>query len=319
MQKGTEMAKSKERKQQIDRYQEVTDKIVAMLESGRKPWQNPWDRAGAAIMSRPINAATGKPYSGINHVVLLANDLSMETGDPRWCTYNKAKEKGWQVKAGSKAETIYFYSKIELKSELDEDGNPKSIPMLKAFPVFHASQMDNIPEFKPVAKPHDWSVIEAAEEIIRNSGALVRHGGDRAFYSPTTDHIQMPPKEAFKSVEGYAATKLHELGHWTGHESRLARTFGKSFGDEAYAKEELRAELASAFLASELGVSAELENHKNYIASWLEALKNDKREIFRAARDAQKIADYVLGLHPALKTTLEAEEEVEATPMKMAG
>jgi antirestriction protein ArdC len=311
------MAKSKTNKAPVDRHQEVTDKIIAMLEQGRKPWVNPWDKQGAAMMGRPINAVTGKAYSGINHMVLLANDLSLQTGDPRWCTYNAAAEKKWQVKQGSKSETIYYYNQVQLKNELDAEGNPKTIPLLKAFPVFHASQIENIPEYVPTARNHDWSVIEAAEEIIRSSGADVRVGGNSAHYSPVTDHIQMPPKESFHTVEGYAATKLHELGHWTGHHSRLNRTFGKAFGDENYAMEELRAELASAFIGSELGLTAEIENHVSYIGSWLEKLKNDKREIFKAAKDAQKIADLVLGYHPNYK--IEAAPEEDAPAMKMAG
>ena len=315
------MAKVKSNKPPVDRYQEVTDKIVAMLEAGRKPWINPWDKNGAAMMGRPVNAVTGKAYSGINHMILLSSDLAMQTGDPRWCTYNKAAEKKWQVRKGSKAETIYFYSRIELKNELDDEGNPKSIPLLKAFPVFHASQIDGIPEYVSVNRNHNWPVIEAAEEIIRGSGADVRIGGNQAYYSPATDHIQMPPKESFHTVEGYAATKLHELGHWTGHSSRLNRTFGKAFGDENYAMEELRAELASAFIGSELGLTAELENHTSYIGSWLEKLKNDKREIFRAAKDAQKIADLVLNFHPNYKMDAEPEETLDddAPAMKMAG
>lgn len=314
-------ATSKKNKAPVDRHQELTDKIIAMLEQGRKPWVNPWDKHGAAMMGRPINAVTGKPYSGINHMILLSNDLAMQTGDPRWCTYNAAAEKKWQVKKGSKSETIYFYSRVELKKELDDEGNPKTIPLLKAFPVFHASQIENIPEYIPAARNHDWSVIETAEEIIRSSGADVRIGGNSAYYSPSTDHIQMPPKESFHTVEGYAATKLHELGHWTGHTTRLNRTFGKSFGDENYAMEELRAELASAFIGSELGLTAEIENHVSYIGSWLEKLKNDKREIFKAAKDAQKIADLVLSYHPQYKIEAAPDESLEedVPTMKMAG
>lgn len=316
------MAKAKSNKPHIerDRQQEVTDKIIAMLEAGRKPWINPWDKNAASMMGRPINATTGKPYFGINSIILLSSDLSMQTGDPRWCTYNQAAEKKWQVRKGEKAETIYFYSKIQLKKELDDEGNPKTIPLLKAFPVFHASQIDNIPEYVPVSRGHDWSVIDEARKIVENSGADVRIGGDKALYNPVSDHIQMPPKESFISPEAYAATELHELGHWTGHASRLARKFGKKFGDEDYAKEELRAELASAFIGAELGLTAELENHANYIGSWLEALRNDKREIWRAAKDAQQIADYVLGFHPDYKAETAPDEDVDqAPPMKMAG
>ena len=165
--------------------------------------------------------------------------------------------------------------------------------------MFHASQIDGIPAYKPpTVEEAPWTRPEAADIILKNSGAVVRIGGDRAFYSPATDHIQLPPEHAFRGPPEFAATALHELAHWTGHPSRLNRDMKARYGSAAYAMEELRAELASAFVASELGIPTDIPQHASYIASWIKPLKDDKREIFRAAADAQRIADMQLGFHP---------------------
>ena len=172
---------------------------------------------------------------------------------------------------------------------------------MRHYPVFHASQIEGIPEYKPPGiKEAPWTRPEAADIILRNSGAVIRTGGERAFYSPSTDHIQLPPDSAFRGPPEFAATALHELGHWSGHPSRLNREDGMKarYGSGAYAMEELRAELASAFIAGELGIPADIPQHASYIASWLPKLKEDKRAIFHAAADAQRIIDMVLGFHP---------------------
>ena len=175
----------------------------------------------------------------------------------------------------------------------------KKICILKHYAVFHASQIDGIPDYKaPTVEEAPWTRPEAADIILKNSAAVVRIGGDRAFYSPSTDHIQLPPENAFRGPPEFAATALHELAHWTGHPSRLNRDLQNRFGSAAYAMEELRAELASAFVAAELGIPTDIPQHASYIASWIKPLKEDKREIFRAAADAQRIADMELGFHP---------------------
>jgi antirestriction protein ArdC len=190
-------------------------------------------------------------------------------------------------------------------------------PPSGAYPVFHASQIEGIPEFKPPGIDEaPWRRPEAADVILNNSGAVIRIGGDRAFYSPGTDHIQLPPDGAFRGPPEFAATALHELGHWTGHASRLNREDGMKarYGSAAYAMEELRAELSSAFIAAELGIPSEISGHASYISSWLPALKSDKRAILHAAADAQRIVDMVLGFHPDFPAQLDPQRERMASP-----
>jgi antirestriction protein ArdC len=167
------------------------------------------------------------------------------------------------------------------------------IRVLKHYAVFHASQIEGIPAYKaPAVDEAPWTRPEASDIILRNSAAVVRIGGDRAFYSPSTDHIQLPPEHAFCGPDEFAATALHELAHWTGHPSGLIAISRIALGSLAYAMEELRAELASAFVANELGIPTDIPQHASYIASWIKPLKDDKREIFRAAADAQRIAQW---------------------------
>ncbi len=292
-----------------DHYQDVTDRILEALETGVKPWIRPWKPDEAAGPQSPFNPTTGKHYRGIN-VLLLAMDLrAFAFGDPRWMSYQQAKEQGWQVRKGEKATTIFFYKKLEVDDPEAEDGI-RSIPMLKTYSVFHASQVDGIPPYKvPNIEEAPWQRPQAADVILKNSGAVVRIGGGRAFYSPTTDHIQMPPENAFHGPAEWAATGLHELSHWTGHKSRLNRDLSGRFGSATYAQEELRAELASVFIGATLGIPADIPQHASYIESWIKKLKDDKREIFRAAADAQKIADFALSFHPDYALAMKAERE----------
>lgn len=174
--------------------------------------------------------------------------------------------------------------------------------------MFHVSQIEGAPaRVKPTPDEAPWTRPEAARIILDNSQAAIRIGGGKAYYSPGTDHIQLPPHEAFTGPEAWAATALHELGHWTGHRSRLNRDLSGRFGSGAYAQEELRAELASVFVGGVLGIPADIPNHASYLASWIRALKNDKREIFRAAADAQRIADMALGFHPDYAASLQEQ------------
>ncbi len=309
-----------------DRYQEVTDKVISIMEEGRKPWVKPWDSKAAFSMSIPFNAVTGKRYTGVNTLILMSNELTHESGDPRWATYKQAESKGWQVKKGSKAESVVFYRQVAKRSQTEGD-EVETIPVMKSFAVFHASQIEGIPEWNPGANWKPWATPEAADVIMAGSGADLRVGKIAAYY-PIGDFIEMPPKQTFLTAEGFAATSLHELGHWTGAESRLNRPLKSHREDaESYAKEELRAELASAFICAELGISSDLPNHASYLSSWLETLKKDKREIFRAARDAQKIAEYCLAFHPEYKAELDQTTEAtqavaaeeDAPSLRMAG
>jgi len=290
-----------------DHYAEITAQVIAALEAGTLPWRRPWDNAtaGAGPMS-PRNAVTGRRYRGINVLMLGMTGMIFPAGDPRWLTYKQAEARGWQVRRGEHGSRVFFFRKLLIDGDRggaagdgEGEGSTRAVPLLRAYTVFHASQVEGIPTFEaPAPDEIAWRTPEAAELIMRRSGAVFREGGDRAFYSPTTDHIQMPPWGAFESPEAYAATALHELGHWSGSPSRLARDLSGRFGSHAYSQEELRAELASCFIAGELGLSCDIPNHASYVASWLRVLKDDKREIFRAAADAQRIADYLLGFHP---------------------
>lgn len=283
-----------------DHYAEVTNRIIAALEAGTPPWRRPWDpqKAGGG---GPVNGVSGHRYRGVNALLLAMTPQMMAAGDPRWMSFRRAQEKGWRVRKGEKASTVFFFKKVELKGA-DSDSktdDPKTVPVLRSYPVFHASQVDGVPDYTPpTAAEAPWRTPQSASVIVSLSGAIVREGGDKAFYSPAADTIQMPPRAAFPRAEGWAATMLHELGHWTGHPSRLDRNLAGRFGTQAYAMEELRAELASAFIGSELGIPAEIDQHASYVDSWLKVLRHDKREIFRAAADAQRIADHLLAYHP---------------------
>jgi antirestriction protein ArdC len=230
--------------------------------------------------------------------------LAFCTSDPRWATYKQAADKGWQVKKGERGTTAYFFKRIEVRDgkAADSDGEEgtRRIPLLRAFTLFHASQIDGVPDFvPPTIEEAPWRAPEAAELIVTNSRAVIRVGGDRAFYSPNTDHIQMPPMQAFHTPAGYSGTILHELGHWSGAKHRLDRDLRNAFGSHDYAREELRAEIAQVMVSAELGIGeCDFSNNASYIASWLEKLRSDRKEIFRAAADAQRIADYLLAFHP---------------------
>ncbi len=290
-----------------DPIQEFADRIIAELERGVKPWVRPWDPEKAGGPQSPFNPTTGARYHGINVLILGMDMRAFQSGDPRWMTYQQAHEKGWQVRKGEKSTTIFFTKPYEVEDEEADDGK-KTIRVLKHYAVFHASQVDGIPAYKaPGIDDAPWTRPEGADIILKNSGAVIRIGGDRAFYSPATDHVQLPPDNAFSGPPEWSATALHELSHWTGHPTRLDRDMGKRFGSAGYAMEELRAEVASAFIGTELGIPTDIPQHASYIADWLKPLKQDKREIFRAAADAQRIADMILGFHPDYAVRLAPE------------
>jgi antirestriction protein ArdC len=287
-----------------DHYQEVTDRIIEALEAGTPPWRKPWepDKTGGPAM--PRNATTGQRYRGINVLTLGMSALAFASGDPRWATYKQAEGRGWQVRKGERGTTGYFFKKLELRDDradgADDEDNVPRIPLLRAFTLFHASQIDGIPDFiPPTIEEAPWRAPEAAEIIIANSGAVVRFGGEKAFYSPSTDHIQMPPHAAFATSQGFCGTMIHEMSHWTGSEARLNRDLRNGFGSHDYAREELRAEIGQMMVCGELGIAdCDFSNNAAYVASWLEKLRSDRKEIFRAAADAQRIADYLLAFHP---------------------
>jgi len=290
-----------------DHYAEVTAQVIAALEAGTVPWRQPWDAAKARSgpMS-PRNAVTDRRYRGINVLMLGMTGLGFGSADPRWLTYKQAEAKGWQVRRGERGSRVFFFRKLTVRDrdaipDTSGDGSEgtRSIPLLRAYTVFNAAQVDGIPAFEaPTGLQADWHTPEAAEIIMRESRAVFREGGEKAFFCSATDHIQMPPRHAFEGPEHFCATALHELAHWSGTKARLDRDLTGRFGSHAYSQEELRAELASCFVGNELGLPCDIPNHASYLASWMRVLQGDKREIFRAAADAQRIADYLLGFHP---------------------
>ena len=271
-------------------YQTVTDQIIAELETGAAPWVKPWAVSGASEM--PYNAASGRQYSGTNVLLLWLHTAAKGYSRPAYVTFNQARQAGGSVRKGEKSIGVIFTSTFE-KGEGDDK---RLIPFAKTTPVFNIDQCDGLPADwygKPVAKtPVEIDATFTA--FVAATGAQIGHGGDRAFYSTAQDRIQMPVPEAFSAVNQYQATLLHELGHWTGHESRLNRVFGKRFGDQAYAAEELVAELTAAFLCAHLGIMGELR-HSGYIQSWIEMLKGDPKAIFTASAAASKAADHIRG------------------------
>lgn len=285
-------------------HQVVANQIIESLKAGTAPWLKPWE-PGTGNGQVPYNPITGKRYRGINALYLMLN----ESDDNRWLTYKQAQSMDAQVRKGEKGTTIQYWKFHEEQTKHDDAGNPVldaqgnplkvqvSLERPKVFyaTVFHASQIDNMPEL--IAKEPDWSLIERAEKLLHNSGATIIHSeADRAFYRLSTDSIHLPPKEQFKSAAKYYATALHELGHWSGHPSRLDRDLGHPFGSDAYAKEELRAEIASMLLGAELGIGHDPSQHTAYIKSWIRVLEDEPLEIFRASADAEKIVNHLCAL-----------------------
>ena len=295
---------SDERGERRDFRQDVTNKIIEMLERGTAPWQKPWDPEKATL-EMPMNPTTGQPYRGGNALHLLAEGVSKGYEDPRWLTYRQANENGWQVRKGEKGTRIEFW---QFPSRDKESGGKEvadsagtvvrgDAPLHRVYTVFNAQQIEGMPERQAEVRP-EWKVVESAENILAGSGARILHDQqDRAYYSRGADEIHLPTKTAFPNEAAYYGTALHELGHWTGHESRLNReTLVNSSGVRGpeYAKEELRAELTSLFLAAERGIPHDPEQHAAYVGSWIEVLQKDKNEIFRAAKDASKATEYLL-------------------------
>lgn len=283
-----------------DLYQNVTDRIVAMIEEGAGTYKMPWHvgREGGEI-AMPRNVG-GRLYRGINVPLLwvAANKAGYDL--PVWATYQQWQERGAQVRKGEKSTMIVFWKQLVFASK-DDDDKTETRMMAKAYFVFNAAQCDGVDLTKgktsSLADLSEEQRIESADAFFAATGAIVRHGGDRAYYTTGDDHIQMPAFAAFREPAGYYAVLAHEHTHWTGSEKRCNRQFGKRFGDEAYAFEELVAELGAAFLCAILGLSAEpRQAHAAYVASWLRVLRNDKRAIFTAASKAQAAVDYLQGL-----------------------
>ncbi len=279
-------------------YAEVTARVIGELEQGRLPWVQPWDSAACGC-TMPQNGLTKRSYSGINVLILWSAVIGGGYSSQRWLTFRQALQLGGHVRKGEKGTVVCYADRFTPKGEeekaRDEDRDARQIAFLKRFTVFNVDQCEGLAE-EIVATPplpEERETIPNAEALIGATGADFRIGGGSAFYSPDADFVQVPPQQAFAEQINFYRTALHELGHWTGHESRLARDFSGRFGSSAYAREELVAELASAFTCASLSIQPTVR-HADYIGAWLEVLREDERAIFRAASLASKAADYLL-------------------------
>lgn len=314
--------------EKIDVKSEVARALIAAMEKGETPWQKPW----AAASLKPVNAATGNGYRGVNRLLLAL----AAKGDPRWATYQQAQANGWQVRRGEKGTPIVKVVEVargcadgpefagRANGALDTGGNAserdagqaRKAFALRRYVVFNAQQMDGVPPMDVlVERPFD--PVERAEAVIlalkEKTGLLLVHGGDQACYVPALDEIRLPAKKSFASVYDYYATALHEGAHSTLHKKRMDRheAIAKRWGDEAYAVEELRAEICSAILAAETGVpmgQAHIDNHAAYLKHWLKVVASDPMAIFSAAKDAELMAEYMLGLEMQM-TAMDAHKE----------
>ncbi len=303
-------ARSGKRKPRSDLYTEITAKIVKELEAGRFPWAQPWANRGEAATiaaGLPKNASTGNTYSGINILLLWGAAIENGFSGQTWLTYRQAKALGGSVMKGERGSMVVYADKFIPKDEQEraakEGDSPGFVPFLKRYVVFNAAQCEGLPEdLTAGAKPlPECETIERAEKLISATGADFRIGGDKAFYVPSQDFIRVPPQPAFFEHINYYRTCFHELGHWTGHASRLGREFKGRYGSHAYAREELVAEMASAFVCASLFITPTVR-HADYLGAWLDVLKEDNRAIFNAASLASKAADFILAFESGEQT-----------------
>lgn len=286
-----------------DIYTQITNSVIESLEQGVKPWTQPWNATHAAgPVSKPLRH-NGQAYAGINVLMLWISAMERGYSAPIWMTYRQAAELGGQVRKGEKGSPVVYAGAIQ-KTEEDEctgEEIDRTIPFLKSYTVFNVEQIDGLPgHFTAKAEASsnlDARIVEA-EAFFEATGAEIGHGGDRAFYAPGPDRVQMPDFEDFRDAQSYYATLAHEITHWTHHKKRLDREFGREkWGDSGYAREELVAELGAAFLCADLGIELEdRADHAAYIASWLKVLKNDKRAVFSAAAHAQRAVEFLHNL-----------------------
>jgi antirestriction protein ArdC len=304
-----------------DVYTRVTDRIISDLEQGVRTWLKPWSvEHTAGRITRPLrhkalpggHRAGLTPYRGMNVLLLWGEAMAKGYAAPIWLTFKQALELDAHVRKGEHGSLVVYANSIK-RTETDENGADveREIPFLKGYTVFNVEQVDGLPAHY-YAKPENplplSERIENADRFMTSTAATVQHGGNRAFYAPGPDMVQLPPFEAFRDKESYYATALHELTHWTSHKNRLDRSFdAKRFGDNGYAREELVAELGAAFLCADLGITPEIrDDHAAYLGHWLKTLKEDKRAIFSAAAHAQRASDYLHSLQPSTADAVDA-------------
>ena len=291
----------------------VTTQIIEQLKAGVKPWECAWDRTGGQF-AIPCNLNTGDDYHGINIPILWEATARKRYTTNFWLGYGQAKELGGFVKKDEKGTHGIIYKPLVVDDEAEEDSKRlRTIPMLKTFVVFNLDQIAGLDHLRPQV-PNEGQAflpIVVADDLLKNSGARIVEGGSRAFYRRSDDQITLPDRFRFNVAEDFYATGLHELTHWTGNEHRLDRTWGKRFGDDAYAFEELVAEMGSAFLSAKLGLKGEMQ-HANYIGGWLKVLQQDHRALVKAASLAQKAFEYLHALVEGSKVEKSAAERLAA-------
>lgn len=301
-----------------DYAQTVAASIIKQLEDGTAPWVKPWEPSDQRFI--PYNATTGKDYQGGNALWLMVTAESKGYADARWMTYKQAQAIDAQVMKGERGTLIQYIKKFDQVPIENEQGQPvrdgegkplyRTVeldrPRVFSAVVFNAEQISGLPRIDARPTMPAWERHQAAERIMDHSGVPIAYrSGDRAFYSLTNDAITMPERVQFKTPDQFYATALHELGHATGHPSRLNRPdLGTPFGSASYAREELRAEIASLMMADRMGIGHDPGQHAAYVGGWIKALKEEPREIFRAAADAEKIAGYLTDLRQERKASL---------------
>lgn len=273
--------------------QEVTARILDQLKAGVCPWKQPWTSGGGSRLM-PRNAITGRGYSGVNVLLLWIRAQEGGYAASQWLTFKQSLDAGGHVRKGEKGVRVVFVSTFEKETQ---DG-PERVPFLKAFTVFNVAQCDGLTLTvdAPRVPTHQDARDADAEAFLVSTGAVIRHGEGRAYYRPSTDSIMLPDFETFTSAGAYYATALHEIGHWTGAPQRLDRQLGKKFGDQAYAAEELIAELTSAFCLSELAIDHAPGADADYIAHWVKFLTDHQTAILTAASQASKALHYLRDL-----------------------
>ena len=285
-----------------DVYKDITAQIVASLEKGVRPWFKPWSSQwGDRVISRPLRH-NGKPYRGINVITLWMTAELEGFSSPYWMTFRQAKEFGGSVKKGSHGTIVVW---VNRKTETDESGEERTKVNFGTANVFNCDQITGLPEkYNPpqgakIDRPAHARIAEA-DAFFGHLGMDLRHGGGRAFYSPSEDYVRVPEFDDFETAADYYCTVGHESVHWTSPKKRLDREFGqKRWGDEGYAMEELVAELGSAYLAADLGIKGQPRaDHASYLAHWLQVLKGDNRAIFTMASHAERAVDYLRKQQP---------------------
>ena len=284
-------------------YQDVTDRIIHELEQGRVPWVQPWEGASASL-GLPKNAISARHYSGINILILWDAVITRGFGAQNWLTFRQALGLGGHVRKGERGTTICYADRFIPKGEqaraIEQGDEPSSIAFLKRFTVFNVEQCEDLPPTasEPPRSISENNAIPEAERLIAETHADFRIGGGQAFYHRGEDYIRVPPQASFFEPINFYRTCFHELGHHSGHPSRLNRDLTNRFGSSGYAREELVAELCSAFICASLSITPTVR-HADYIGSWLEILRGDSKAIFQAASMASKAADFILNVAPA--------------------